>query len=129
MNRQDLLTEAERTYLEEHTIQIEQDIMSNHRVIVCTVGACADHRILAWNKPIKISSVIVDEAGQLAQLRSLHAFRFGQIRTVFLGDQQQLRHVCASFAADTAGMPESVMEGFRLGYACQHFHLCNIKIF
>lgn len=87
--------------------------MDKAHIIVATCATYCDNRISDWdNEKKKITTVLVDEAGMLPQPNALTSFFFGQIRTIFVGDNEQLKHQLNSHSAKIAGLASSVMEGF-----------------
>lgn len=113
--RTDMLTVEEQKRIRNIKIYVERIIL-NQLLLVATTG-CLTDRINSWNRDrTRISTVIIDKAGQLMQARLVHGFNASQFRTVLLGDHQQLRPHSDSHSAKMAGLGLSAMHWILLGY-------------
>jgi hypothetical protein len=104
-----LLTNQERDDLRDHINNLEMEIMEGFDIYVCTVGAIADMRINLWTRN-NLSTILMDEAGQLTQPETLPIFMLEPKRFIAVGDQLQLKPTIFSYAAQIAGLDRSNME-------------------
>jgi superfamily I DNA and/or RNA helicase len=107
-----LLTKFEDETLKKHIHEIESEVMKDYDIFVSTVGSLGDKRVQSCGS---LSTVIIDEAGQLTQPAAIYPLTLNQKRTIIIGDHQQLRPQISSFAAESAGLEKSVMEWFEFG--------------
>lgn len=104
------MTNQEEEMFWDHVRTLEFEIMEQFDIFCVTVGALADYRVETWNKKIKISTVILDEGGQLFQPHTLHVLRLHAKRNLVIGDPQQLRAQAQCMESRYAGYDKSVME-------------------
>lgn len=109
-NTEYLLSEEQTTSLEAHESQIMWDVIESAHIVVCTVGCVTDDRLLSFAKAGVISTIILDEAGQLNHPSTLNIFNLNPKRMVFAGDNMQLTATVVSFSAAHAGLQMSLMD-------------------
>lgn len=107
------LTADEETLYDEHVRWLEKKIISQYRVILATVGAMCDNRVKSIEEVF--STIIIDEAGQLRQVNAMNLVSLPHHRTIFVGDDRQLKAQWESVSADKAQLGTSMLSWFRLG--------------
>jgi ATP-dependent RNA/DNA helicase IGHMBP2 len=105
-----LLTCWERDALEQHTRMIESDVMEKFDIIVFTVSSLVDVRASHFAKHHPISTLVVDEAGQMTQPANILVAQLEPKRVIVIGDHFQLQPSVTSYAAEIAGLKMSQME-------------------
>jgi ATP-dependent RNA/DNA helicase IGHMBP2 len=105
-----LLTTSERDTIEQHIRKIELDVMKQYDIFVCTVSSLVDVRTTHFTKSCSISTLIVDEAGQLTQPATIMLAQLNPKRVVMFGDHLQLQPTLLSYSAEIAGLKMSQME-------------------
>jgi len=112
MNRGEghLCTKGERDTLEQLTRRIEQTIMEEYDIIVFTVSSIVDVRATFFAKKNQISTVLIDEAGQLCQTSLMLVSELNAARVILTGDHMQLQPSVHSYASEIAGLKMSQME-------------------
>lgn len=102
-------------FLEETIAEIESEIITEYSVVVMTLGALSDTRMEKWgsNPQKPVTTVLIDEAGQMIHSASLVPLRLEPKRVTIIGDDFQLKPVVISFAAQFVGFQKSMMEWIR----------------
>jgi ATP-dependent RNA/DNA helicase IGHMBP2 len=109
-NKEHLLSSWERDALEQHVRKIEWDIMKTFDILVFTVASLVDVRATHFAMHHPVTTLVVDEAGQMTQPASILLTQLDPKRVVFTGDHKQLQPTLASYAAEIAGLKFSLME-------------------
>lgn len=112
--REHFMLESEMKLLNQHISQLESEILLQHDIIVSTVDSLHDQRVFGSIQDVGITTLIVDEAGQLQQPNFPHLLSFNPNRVIVFGDHLQLRPQTSSFASASAGLDISLIEWFRL---------------
>lgn len=89
--------------------------MDRYKVIVSTIGALSDRRVMGWNKGKNITTVFVDEIGQIKQPEIPFLFMFEPNRTVLIGDHMQRQPFVNSISATRAGLNICCMQWLDMG--------------
>lgn len=120
MTRQEELTIHEEDILAEHRTVVENSIIEKYHVIATTVGMLSDMRLYSFSKHHKIGTVIADEVSQMNQLSTLSLFLFDQRKTIFIGDNKQLKSVISSPSSSLAGLAFSIMDWLDIGLVSKY---------
>lgn len=107
-----MLTLEEEISFDSHVKQIEMDIMKKCHVFVCTADTAGDGRLLTYNG--NISTLLIDEGGQLSQSHTVPLAAMKINRLIVSGDDQQLRSFVKSYSAELSGFGFSIMDWYRL---------------
>ncbi len=105
-----LLNMEQMNRFQQHEMEIACQILHEFDIYITTVGCLADHRLISFSKIHPISTVVLDECGQLTHPQTLQVLNLKPTRMIFAGDHLQLSATIKSFAADIAGLSLSFME-------------------
>jgi len=109
-NEEYLLESWEWKLLDQHIKKIEHEVMSKYQIKVSTVSCLQDHRASSYSTTTQVTTVILDEGGQLIQPGTLILSTLNPKRLIVTGDHLQLRALVKSYAAEIAGLQRSQME-------------------
>lgn len=105
-----LLSEDQGKALEAHESQIMWEVLESYHIVVCTVGCITDNRLSSFAKNDVISTIVLDEAGQLNHPSTLSLLTLNPKRIVFAGDNMQLTSTVTSISSSHAGLQMSLMD-------------------